>query len=313
MHKAFAARNKVESVRKRSRSGGAFAAFSEYFIDKLEGAVYGAVLDDEYKGVHMRAADHQTKEKMCGAKYVQSEITGVLAEIVDDLREGKKVLFAGTPCQVAAVKAIVPKDKTNSILFIDIVCHSVPSPKIFAKFIEQYSDDIESFEFRNKSKYGWRENISVIKRKNCSISTLAYNNIFYNLSNMRPSCYCCPYKSLNRPGDITIGDCWGVERVAPELDDNMGVSLVLINTEKGEEFWTKCEYQFHSSEIDIYKCLQHALVKPLPKPQNREAFWNDFEVMNIKDFVKKYGKMNLKKKLRIIASRAKMLIARNGR
>lgn len=292
-------------IRMSSRSGGAFIALATAFLNYTHGAVYGAGFGEGLEVKHLRITSTEKLQNLSGAKYVQSNMQEALVLLLEDLKNKKDFLFSGTPCQVAAIKKLIPNDYSGIVLLIDIVCHSVGSPSVYQKFLKQYNNDILDFEFRNKKDFGWRENISTIRLKRRRVDTLAYNNIFYNTANMRPSCYKCPWKS-NRPGDITIGDCWGIESIAPEIDDNQGISVVLANTPNGNCWVEKGAYFLSLKKVSVGRVTcQHALIEPLPCPKDREKFWEDYRNLQMKDFVKKYGKMTIKKKLRIVASRLK--------
>ena len=299
--KAYVAVHKDNVIRLNSRSGGTFAALSKMFLDKTQGCIYGAALQDNFEVEHIRVTDENNLWLLFGSKYVQSNLCKALPLLRQDFSENRDVLFSGTPCQVAAIKELIPHDYTGNILLIDIVCHSVPSPEIYRKFIAKYGR-IKGFVFRNKELFGWRENISTIKMQKRKIHTLAYCNIFYNPSNMRPSCYKCPWKK-KRSGDISIGDCWNIENVAPDLDDDFGVSVALINSENGEKWFDKIKDVMCCREVDsVLVTKQQALNKPFDIPFNRNVFWNDYHALPFEKFEKKYGKMSVKKRVRIIVS-----------
>lgn len=299
--RAFVAVHKDNKIRMASRSGGAFAALSRGFLENTHGSIYGAAIVQDFVVEHIKASNEKELRQLSGAKYVQSNLCKVLPMLKQDFLENRDVLFSGTPCQVAAVKELIPSDYSGKVLLVDIVCHSVPSPAIYKKFINQYPS-VKEFVFRNKRDFGWRENISTITTQRRKTHTLAYCNLFYNTANMRPSCYNCPWKA-ERPGDITIGDCWGVEQVAPDMDDNFGTSVVLTNTDRGQKWWEQLCGVMRYKEVDPELVTkQHALNQPLGLPSNRAKFWYDYHNMPFHVFVKKYGKMSIKKQIRIVVS-----------
>ena len=300
--RAYVAVHKDNNIRMASRSGGAFAALARGFLASTHGSVYGAALVQNLEVEHIRISNEDELIQLSGAKYVQSNLCKVLPVLKKDFSENRNVLFSGTPCQVAAVKELIPFDYKGKLLLVDIVCHSVPSPAIYKQFIAQYPM-AKGFIFRNKKDFGWRENISTIKTRRRKIHTLAYCNLFYNTANMRPSCYNCPWKK-ERSGDISIGDCWGVEKIAPDMDDNYGTSVVLTNTDHGQKWWELLCKQMKYIEVNPeLVTTQHALNKPLDLPSNRADFWYDYHNLSFREFVKKYGEMSTKKKLRILVSR----------
>lgn len=131
--------------------------------------------------------------------------------------------------------------------------------------------------FRNKRDFGWRNHVETIVFKNGkSANSHVFKNLFYGHTVLRPSCYECPYKSVMHPGDITIADYWGIEKAAPEFDDNKGVSPVLVNNEAGEKAFEKVKEKLVWKQTKLEDSLQPPLKAPFPKPKNREQFWSDF-------------------------------------
>ena len=235
----YIVKQKDLNSRMKSRSGGVFAAVSDKVLE-AGGVVYGCALDDEFDAYHRRAASKEARDLFRGSKYVQSEMKDAMKEALDDLKEGRMVLFSGTPCQVAGMKAICPEKYRDNLLCMDIVCHGVPSPAVWNSYKEymqkKYYGKITAVDFRNKRNHGWWEHIESIKIHGVEIDSQIYKNLFYEHNILRECCYECPYKSLERQGDITIADAWGIAHVAPEFDDNKGVSLVLCSSEKGQKW-----------------------------------------------------------------------------
>lgn len=286
--KTFAVKYKDKSIVEESRSGGVFTAISDLFLD--EGAVYGCVLNQDFKAVHARAEDSEERNRMRGSKYVQSNMGESYKEVKRDLESGRKILFSGTSCQVAGLQMFLDKEYDN-LLCIDIVCHGVPSPKVWEHYLRWQTGKkkILSVDFRNKRKYGWRDHIETIYFDGKQIDSKVWTNIFYSGNALRPSCYECPYKSIIHPGDITIADYWNIERAAPEFDDNRGVSLVLVNTEKGKEYFDKIKGAVIWKETQIEDSMQRAFIKAEAKPKDREQFWIDFNNRDFQFISKKYG------------------------
>lgn len=175
---------------------------------------------------------------MRGSKYIQSKIGDTFRNVKSDLVAGHEIIFSGTSCQVAGLKQFLGKDYEN-LLCIDIVCHGVPSPKVWKAYLAWHERNnnslIQSVDFRNKGKFGWRDHVETLTFLNLkSIDSKVFRSIFYGHAVLRPCCYECPYKSNRHPVDVTIADYWGIEKVAPEFDDNKGVSLVLVNNEYGD-------------------------------------------------------------------------------
>ncbi|WP_044957370.1 Coenzyme F420 hydrogenase/dehydrogenase, beta subunit C-terminal domain [Butyrivibrio sp. LC3010] len=287
----YAVKHKNMDVRMNSRSGGFFTSISDLFIND-GGVVYGCVLDNNLDAVHMRATTQFERDRMMGSKYIQSNIGDMFKKVRYDLDSGKRVLFTGTSCQVAGLLNYIGDD--NSKLFcVDIVCHGVPSPKVFHNYIQWQEINMKSkcigFDFRNKKEFGWNTHIETLNFANGSkVNSEIFKNLFYAHQCIRPSCYSCAYKSILHPGDITIADYWGIDKAAPGFDDNKGVSLVLVNNRTAERL-------FHSlTDIEVRKCriedsMQPPLEAPFPEPVNRSEFWDD---LNCRDFgyvAAKYG------------------------
>ena len=283
---AYAARHKSDMERMASRSGGIFTALSDYFLS-LSGVVYGAGYDSNWRIIHKRATNRQERDEMRGSKYVQSNMIGVFNQVIRDLCQGKYVLFSGTHCQCGGLKQFLTMKRIDiSKLFVlDIVCHGVPSPLIWEKYKEymvtKYPGKIDQVDFRNKKKYGWRAHVETLSINKRMYDTEYYKDLFYGHCSLRPSCYVCPYKNLVHDTELTIADLWGVEKCAPELDDNRGVSLVLINNDKGRTVFNKVKTNLIVKKSELTECLQPPLVHPFPEPENRCQFWQD---LNTKSF-----------------------------
>lgn len=243
----FAAKNKNEEQRLRSSSGGIFILLAEYII-KQGGVVFGARFDKNWEVEHVCAETIEDLRPLMRSKYVQSRIGNTYKEAEQFLKDGRKVLFTGTPCQIAAFKLFLRKEYEN-LLTVDIICHGVPSPMVWRKYLEnktnqQGIESIQSISFRDKGT-GWKNYSFNIRYKNgyseCLFSEYASKNVFMKgfLANLylRPSCYACPSKKLRSGSDITIGDFWGIQYIKPELDDDKGISCVLINTTKGDLYF----------------------------------------------------------------------------
>lgn len=299
MRDAYAVIHKDLNVRIHSRSGGFFTALSDYIFSH-GGVVYGCILNEDFIAVHVRAIDKETRDKMRGSKYIQSNMGHVIRLLMKDIADGKLVLFTGTTCQVAAVKAMF-KVIPEKLILMDVVCHGVPSPMIWKKYIywneKRFSGKCDSAEFRNKIDFGWRGHVETLNIKTKGsirkVSQDYFRTLFYRHNILRPACYQCPYKSLKRVADISIADCWGVEKVASQMDDNKGVSLILIGTEKGEQIFSALQPTLQIIPVDISNCMQPSFVEPHKEPENRKAFWNDLYGMRFSKVLNKYADYGL--------------------
>ena len=275
--------------RMKSRSGGIFAAVSDKVLES-GGVVYGCALDESFNAYHRRAVTKEERDLFRGSKYVQSDMKDAMKQAVVDLKEGKFVLFSGTPCQISGMKAICPKDLQENLLCMDIVCHGVPSPAVWNSYKEymqkKYHGKITGVDFRNKRNHGWWEHIESVKIHGFEVDSQIYKNLFYEHNVLRECCYQCPYKNLDRVGDISIADAWGIAQAAPEFDDNHGVSLVLSNTEKGQTWLEKglvdCDYQ----PCDIKDYMQEPFIRSFEKPANYDIFWEDYFTKDFAQIVK---------------------------
>lgn len=290
--KVYAVKHKDEEIRLASRSGGIFTALSNAILES-SGVVYGCVLTSEFQAVHCRADNKEVRDRMRGSKYIQSTLGDTYREIKDDLETGRKVLFSGTSCQVAGLRRFLGRKYPN-LFCVDIVCHGVPSKAVWQKYLEwqekQCKAKIVSVDFRNKKDFGWRDHVETLlldtgKQVNCRV----FKELFYGHNILRPCCYSCPFKSIMHPGDITIADYWGIEKAAPEFDDNKGVSLVLVNNEKGEDLFEDVRDGLLWKETKIEDSMQPPLKEPFPKPAKREKFWEDFRNKGFGYIARTYG------------------------
>ena len=301
---AYAVRNLDESVRKSSSSGGVFYALAEYIL-QCGGVVYGAVFDEKFQVVHTRGVKTDDIRKMQGSRYVQSSTAGIFEAVEKDLSEGKKVLFTGCPCQIDGLKHYLGDCGQDGLYTCDLICHGVNSPKVWQDYLEYRTkkEPVREVRFRGKSE-GWHNLVMEIRTdrmeyKESSTYDFFYQAFFGNYI-LRDSCYVCRYADLRRVGDLTIGDFWGIEHVCPQMDDNKGVSLVLLNTDKGRNVFSKLENSFLSKEVDIRDSLQPSLQYPSGCPEKYEEFWNSYFRKGFPFVCKKYlggGSMDKAKRL----------------
>lgn len=294
----YAVWHKDEITRLQSRSGGVFTALSDFILDN-GGVVYGCCLTDELEIKHIRAERKRERDLMRGSKYAQSTLGDTFKEIKKDLNGGKSVLFTGTSCQVAGLKNYIG-DSNRNLLLVDIVCHGVPSPLIFSEYIRylerKRNKRIVAFDFRNKNKYGWRDHVETIYYNDDSAEdSKVYTTIFYDHNCLRPCCYVCKFKKLTHPGDITIADYWGVEKAAPQYDDNKGTSLVMINTIRGEEIFDRVREKLVWQRTSIEDSMQPPFYGPFSEPKSRERFWREYKNKGIDRIIDKISRKTRKK------------------
>lgn len=287
----YAARHiSLEEV-KSSRSGAAFIAFSDVILGK-DGSVYGAAFDEGLEVKHIKTVCSEERNRLKGSKYVQSDLRGIIDEIKRDLRNEQFVLFSGTPCQVAGVKAVIPQNNSDRLYLLDILCHGVPSPFLWRDYIRYQENNhggrMTKFDFRDKSINGWSDHIEsmVFDGKHQLVDKL-YTNLFYSNSFFRDCCYKCPFATTSRVGDITLADFWGWEKVSKDLNsDNCGISLLLVNTSKGEALFEESKYSLNTLPVDIADCMQRNLKQPTPEPEIRVEYVNYYKKNGFEKLVK---------------------------
>lgn len=293
---AYACVNRNLAARLGSSSGGVFTLIAEETINK-GGVVFGAGFDEDFNVLHAEATTISQISSFRGSKYVQSKIGETYKKAGTYLREGRKVLFSGTPCQIGGLKAYLRKDY-GSLFCVDIICHGVPSPKVWEEYIayrENFAgSSAYSVTFRQKST-GWRRyGISFrFKNKTEYLKTNdkdLYMQAFLRNVCLRPSCYACAFKTIHRQSDITLGDFWGVENVVPELDDDKGVSLVLVNSKKGENLFNIISDKMMTREVDLNKAitLNYPAIRSVPLNPNREKFFTELSSLRFDKLVGKY-------------------------
>lgn len=194
--KVYAVQHKNEGVRAASRSGGIFTAVSDHVLGQ-KGVIYGCVLTDDFKAIHVRADSKDGRDRMRGSKYIQSSIRDTYKDVKKDLLDDRKVLFSGTSCQVAGLKSFLGKEYSN-LFCIDIVCHGVPSPAVWKKYLvwqeEKKHGKTITVDFRNKKDFGWRDHKEKLSMDNGQvINSTVFTSIFYSHLALRPCCYECPY------------------------------------------------------------------------------------------------------------------------
>lgn len=277
-------------------SGGASPVFMEKVI-KQGGYVVGAIYDDDWRIIHSVSNNLDDIDKFKGSKYYQSNTKNVYKETKTLLDKNKSVLFTGTPCQIAGLKAFLKKGYEN-LITVDIVCHGVPSYKTFEMFVQNLIDKNEklvSIDFRSK-KNGWCSKlisaiITNIKEYYCFNDENSFMTAFLRNFSIRKSCFTCPFQKTPRQGDITIGDFWRVTKYDKSLDDKKGTSLVVINNKKGEAFFESVKSEFKLVQEVPFKYAvkgNKTLVKPTKFNPNRDEFMANITKENIDFLLKKF-------------------------
>ena len=286
----LAAKNTHEEERLNSSSGGVFLPLAREVMAK-GGVVFGAVYDKQWEVHHVYAECIEDVYPMMGSKYLQSRIENTYKEAEQFLKQGREVLFVGSPCQIAGLRTFLRNKEYTNLLAVDFLCHGVPSPGVWRRYLaETYSgkemeeqsrreaavgknsvlysslnskSPIGDIQFRDKRMSGWKKYRFVVRTKSASkadkntvlTSDIHRDNPFMRgfLSDiyLRPSCYACKCKNGVNHSDLTIADFWGINQIAPEFDDDKGVGLVLVNTAKGKEYFSKLSMTVLPSSIEV--------------------------------------------------------------
>lgn len=304
----YAAKNTDEDIRKQSSSGGIFTAIAEKIIAE-DGVVFGASFDDNWQVVHSYVKFKDDLELFRGSKYVQSKIGEAYVEAEVFLNEGYKVLFSGTPCQIAGLKHFLRKEYDN-LLTIEVVCHGAPSPMVWREYLGSLKlKNIGSILHKDKST-GWREYSFTIKDVKGKIifteraSDNKYLMAFRRNLTLRPSCFLCPAKAGKSRADITLADYWGIERLFPQMDDNKGTSFICVNTNKGRTLIDQLNIQ--TKQADYLKSVPYnsCIYKSTNETVDCMQFWNNYHEQGISALLtlKKYKQNILKRIVKRIIS-----------
>lgn len=297
----YAAYRVNHEKRMQSQSGGIFAILAEKVI-RHGGIVYGAAFDAEWRVCHQRVENAHDLNKLLGSKYSQSKMGSVFSEIKRELSKNKLVLFSGTPCQVQGLVKYLGRKEEN-LLLVDLICHGVGSPKVWNSYLHEYinGDVLDRYVQKDKN----RKNSVVFYRKNKGMSVESYDkNTFTrgysrNLF-LRPSCYSCSFKGIERCSDISLGDFWGLEKFYPEFVDRYGISAVMVHTENGAKWFEQIK-----EGTRFIECTAEMLTKENPsicgstvKNKNRDLFFENLETQGVIVSVRKYAKDPLKRRIR---------------
>ena len=299
---AYGVRHKDMNEVATSRSGAAFIAISDWVLDN-DGVVYGAGYAGHFRVVHKRATTKEARNEFKGSKYVQSDMNDVFRQVKSDLKAGLKVLFSGTPCQVAGLASFVGKKLRENLYLVDIVCHGVPAPNIWRDYLayveRKYNDTAIAVDFRDKTELGWNEHMESITFKERKIYNHSYAYLYCSNLISRPSCEKCHYTNLHRPSDITIADFWGWERTTWSINsDNKGLSLVFCNSKKGVDVFSMIQDSITSMSVKLEDCMQHNLQTQTILNVKTVKLELDYCKYGFEYVLKKYGDISIMYKLK---------------
>lgn len=294
---AYAVKHKDKGVLMESTSGGIFTAISDHVLEH-GGVVYGAALDENIVVRHIRATTAEERNQMRGSKYVQSDLGDTFRQVKSDLAEEKLVLFTGTPCQIAGLRSYL-KNKCDGLICVDLICYGVPSPMIYKEHIDLLSKKLRTkitdYKFRPK-KWGWHSSIHLVYGEKKTYYSTPYTdlwkNLYYSRIIMRASCNNCPYSNLNRVGDITIGDCQGIDKVNADFGSYEGVTLAIVNTQKGKEVFESISDTVTYESLNIEDVMQPPLKQSSKPNKLSERFFDNYRRHGYKKAVMiQYGKL----------------------
>jgi coenzyme F420-reducing hydrogenase beta subunit len=303
INKCYVGYNKESKERLNASSGSIFSLVANYVLDN-KGIVVGAAFDEDNHLKHIAVEKKKDLDPLRKSKYLQSDLDNIFKYIKEQLKT-RKVLFVGTPCQVAGIKAFIKK--SDNLVTIDLFCHGAPSPKLFAKYVkeleEKNNDKLINYDFRDNST-GWDSYSNKATFKNKEIKTdrvkNEYMKLFLSDIALRESCYNCNFKLGNKYSDITLGDFWGIKNHYPEMYNKEGVSAIIINTELGNEIFNSIKDNIEYKDCDIDKIVSGnpSVVKSSRRPNKRDEFFYELEDKDIATLTKKYEKkVSLKRKL----------------
>lgn len=304
---SYAAYNKDENIRMQSSSGGVFTLLAEWIIDN-GGVVFGAAYDNDFNVIHICIEEKENLYKLRGSKYVQSKIGDSYKKAKQMLDDNILVLFAGTPCQINGLIQYLKKDYKN-LYTQDIICHGVPSPMVWKKYINyreiKSASKTQRTFFRHK-KYGWKMYSVQFIYTNCTEYIQIHKEDLYmrgflrNLS-LRPSCYNCNSRGDYRNSDITLADFWGINNILPEMNDDKGCSLVIVNSQKGAHIFNAIKDKMVLKSVNFNEAVKmnRAIFDSPTKPKNRGKFFDDIQNSTFEEAVMRNTRKSKLLKLKV--------------
>lgn len=295
---AYAIAAKNEKLRNLSSSGGVFSILAGYVLSK-HGAVFGAALTEDCRKVcHIEVENAEELRKLRGSKYVQSSTGKCYRRIRQHLSDGKMVFFTGTPCQVEGLYAYLGRDDEN-LITADLICHGVPSPNVWEKYVEYQEDracsSVREVFFRKKS-HGWKAcTMSLLFSSQKKYEQDGENDLYFQAfirnACLRKSCHQCMFKTTGRASDFTMADFWGIEYVFPDWNDDKGVSLLLIHSDKGKEVFEKVRHACRVQETCMETAVSYnpAAVSSYPPHSERSEFLRHVNDMPFDRAFRKYS------------------------
>lgn len=278
-----------DDIRRVSSSGGIFTVLAEAILDE-GGIVYGAAFDERMQVRHIGVERKEALARLRGSKYIQSDTGLALREVRSHLKSGRKVLFTGCPCQVAGLLGFLGDREYPNLYTADLICHGVPSQKTFDKYLAENFPNrhIKKVTFREKfDQWAGQTYLNVVLdsgSQKISSDQSSYYSFFGDAMSMRDSCYVCRFASIPRPGDLTIGDFWGICSYDNSLNDGLGTSVVLVNNEKGKALYDRVAHCLKlSSKVPLPVAVvgNPHLKRPSTKNPLRDEFMNNYDKLTL--------------------------------
>ena len=280
IQRGFASRNKNYEERLRSSSGSVFAVLSHQILNE-GGIVVGVAFDDDFNAVYRIIENAEDLHYIQGSKYLQCKADVTIFDMIrKQLNNGRNVLFSGLACQVEGLRAYLRKDY-DSLVCVDLICMGVPSASVWKRYLSAYfkGEVIQAVNFKEKS-IGWNHfNLAITTNKREFKQWGMINPYFksmFNTYNMRQSCFVCPFKNRMRAADITLADCWGANKLAHEIDDNKGLSSVIIHSQKGLQLWEGIADKVDQKELPLNEIIKgnvNMIENRICDKENRDTFY----------------------------------------
>ncbi|MCD8317940.1 MAG: Coenzyme F420 hydrogenase/dehydrogenase, beta subunit C-terminal domain, partial [Paraprevotella sp.] len=247
--------------------------------------------------------------------YVQSDLTGIFRQVKNDLCNGMIVLFSGTPCQTSGLASYIGRRLRDRLYLVDIVCHGVPGPYVLRDYLayleKRHGASICWVNFRDKQYFGWRAHKETFKFVDGGVEVMmSFTVLFYRNIMFRRSCGKCPFCNTTRPSDLTLADFWG-EKSVPEMNsDDKGVSLVLVNTEKGRRLFEAVKHEMDVVLVRLEDCLQPNLQHPSAIDPERDEFETLYRRKGLAAAMKRYGRPRWRDRRRKLVCYVKNVVKR---
>lgn len=302
---AYAAYAKDNNLRHNSSSGAIFSVLAKEVLNR-NGVVFGVAYDDHFATHHIYIDNISQLHLLQGSKYLQSRIEDTYKKAEYFLKQGRVVLYTGTACQIAGLKRYLGKEYSN-LFSIDVLCHGVPSPKVWRRYLdelqEKYNSKVQQVFFRNKET-GWKNySINISFENKCEYKSHHRDDIYMKLFLhdicLRPSCHECQFKKFPRVSDLTLGDCWGIEKHMPDMDDDKGTSVIVVHTERGKEMleYIKADIELKEGDLDTLLPPTADSRKSVFPHINRKSFFERFNKGVTMDKLEKFLIISWTKKI----------------